>query len=403
VVPEDPFTTHAISDAAAAPQLVLEAAHAASSDALAAPARTPPITVGTDGTYSFELEATFRHRKGPDLINKLLNAPALLALRQYGLPAAGQPMPMPPAAPAAPPGRPATPPSAAASQQAQQTPAMQAAVLLATAAIDLLPLGLGASAFTREALPLLPKQQQLPTKEPLERPKTGSAAVGNYRVVGPAPGLSVSVSLLQYGPSAGKSAAPPAAAAPRPAGSASGAATAAAAAPAAAAAQQQQQQTLEPFSAVPPDAAAGCNVLEVEPVSLAPLPPALIAAQRAADGALSFDAMLLLPRGVGSLPLPLSALLERAPAAAPAQQAALAVAGGPGGYGATSGRSGLQREANSHSLSGGRDERAPGSGACVRRLHLMPVAVEVLKVGQRGGPAFGWAATTARRLSVSAS
>eukprot|EP00878_Enallax_costatus_P033601 GHUV01037133.1.p1 GENE.GHUV01037133.1~~GHUV01037133.1.p1 ORF type:complete len:392 (+),score=150.00 GHUV01037133.1:444-1619(+) len=217
-----------LSDAAAAPPLYIELLHDSQ-----APAVSAPATLATDFTLPVSLEYNFRHKKGPDIVDRLINASLEVRLCDS-----------------------------------------QTRVVLATAAVDLLPFGLGCNEISDNAWPLNPSATEEPVK------------------VLPGSTIALSIRLMhQPGPS------PPQSAASRVStANTSSSGSKADAKAAADAAAVPASPVLEPFIAVHPDEAAGCNVLEFAPQLARPLPPQMMAAH-VANGALTCTMALHLPDG----------------------------------------------------------------------------------------------------------
>jgi len=366
---------YTISDAAAAPPLVLEVAHAGFDTVRSAPVRA----CAADGTYTLELDCSFRHKKGAHLINELINAPLRLVVRQARAAAAaatsgsGAVTGGPAAAAAA---RPTTPPPAPI---AQLPSPQQPYPPLGCATIDLIPLGLGSNSLSFQSLELQPAVVSDSGSSTGGGEAAATAATTPYQLE-PGAELTVSVALLQQGP------APSMPAAPSPIGGGAAAAAAAAAVAAAAA------QVLEPLDPLPAATAKECNVLEVSAVSLAPLPPGLLAAQRVAGSALVLNAALLHPRGGGRILLPVSEFLPLVPQL-DTRTASGGGAGSGGGGGSSSGGVGnaggggvgnAKEAAIGTAVGGSAGVAAVKSEGCSglseRRIHLLPPAVEALKV-----------------------
>lgn len=107
-----------LSDAAAVPQLYAELLHNSQ-----APAVSPATTLTNDFILPVSLEQKFRHRKGPDIVDRLINSSLEIRLRDS-----------------------------------------QTKVVLATAAVDLLPFGLGSNEIIDKAWPLIPSATEEPIK-----------------------------------------------------------------------------------------------------------------------------------------------------------------------------------------------------------------------------------------------
>lgn len=106
-------------DAAAAPSLQLQLHYSTSP----APVASAPVTLEGDLTLPCNLEAMFKHRKGPDIIDRLINSSLELRLCNS-----------------------------------------TSKAVLATAVLDLLPFGLGSSRIEDEALPWQPAATDEPVK-----------------------------------------------------------------------------------------------------------------------------------------------------------------------------------------------------------------------------------------------